>query len=102
MALRLTGSHFRDTESSSDPEYDYDRSGQSSSEDEEDEADLNWDDWVSDSADQRPCKSLFEDKTLSSVSDVLNHDKTPHGFDLEGAFSRLCTLLGHSASILGY
>ena len=94
MSLRLPAHHLK-AESISDED-------EISNPSEEEDDDQNWDDWVSDSADQRPCKSLFEDKTLSSVSDVLNHDKTQHGFDLEGAFSRLCTLLGHSASILGY
>ncbi|EMD39598.1 hypothetical protein CERSUDRAFT_111907 [Gelatoporia subvermispora B] len=81
MSLRLPAHHLK-AESIIDEE-------ERSSSSEDDDDDQNWDDWVSDSADKRPCKSLFEDKTLPSVSDALNHDKTAHGFDLEAAFSRL-------------
>ncbi|OCH89934.1 S-adenosyl-L-methionine-dependent methyltransferase [Obba rivulosa] len=81
MSLRLSAHHLK---AESIPDED-ERS--SSSQDEDD--DQNWDDWVSDSADKRPCKSLFEDKTFPSVSDALNHDKTHHGFDLEAIFTRL-------------
>ncbi|KAJ7162891.1 protein arginine N-methyltransferase [Mycena filopes] len=57
----------------------------SSSDDDEEET---WDDWVSDSMEQRACKSLFEDKVLSSVEAALLHDKTTHGFDLDAVCSR--------------
>jgi len=51
--------------------------------------DQNWDDWVSDSLIQRSCKSLFGEKVLSSVEDVLKYDKETHGFDLNETCSRL-------------
>ncbi|KAJ7712993.1 protein arginine N-methyltransferase [Mycena metata] len=58
----------------------------SSSEDDEEET---WDDWVSDSMEQRPCKSLFEDKVLPSVQEALAYDKASHGFDLDALCSEL-------------
>lgn len=69
---------------------DDEREGSSSSEDEEDEADLTWEDWVSDSIEDKPCRSLFENKVFPSVSEALKHDKTTHGFDLD----QTCTKLG--------
>lgn len=63
--------------------------GESSSE-EEDET---WEDWVSDSLAKQPCRSLFDDTTLPSAREVLEHDKKAHGFDLNETYSRLCTLL---------
>ncbi|KAH9030338.1 S-adenosyl-L-methionine-dependent methyltransferase [Lactarius pseudohatsudake] len=41
-----------------------------------------WSDWVSDSANARQCKSLFEDKLLASAGEALDYDKRTHGFDL--------------------
>ncbi|KAJ7046428.1 protein arginine N-methyltransferase [Mycena alexandri] len=58
----------------------------SSSDDDEEET---WDDWVSDSMEQRPCKSLFEDKVLPSVEEALAYDKTSHGLDLDALCGRL-------------
>ncbi|CCM05740.1 uncharacterized protein FIBRA_07972 [Fibroporia radiculosa] len=56
----------------------------------EDEDDLTWDDWVSDSMDTRPCKSLFDqEKTFTSVPEALNHDKLVHGVDLDETCARL-------------
>ena len=58
-----------------------------SSEDEEEET---WEDWVSDSMDNRPCKSLFDyEKTFTSVPEAMNHDKLVHGVDLDAICSRL-------------
>ena len=57
----------------------------SSSEDEDD----TWEDWVSDSVEKQPCKSLFDDATLPSAAEALEHDKKEHGFDLNEVFSRL-------------
>ena len=51
--------------------------------------DQNWDDWISDSLIQRSCKSLFDEKVLSSVEDALKYDKETHGFDLNETCSRL-------------
>ncbi|KZT08853.1 S-adenosyl-L-methionine-dependent methyltransferase [Laetiporus sulphureus 93-53] len=58
-----------------------------SSEDEEEET---WEDRVSDSMDNRPCKSLFDnEKTFTSVPEAVNHDKLVHGVDLNAICSRL-------------
>lgn len=67
-------------------------SGGSQSSESEDEQDLTWEDWVSDSLENRPCKSLFDqDKTFPSVPEALNHDKSTHGVDLDAICSKLCT-----------
>ncbi|TFK48794.1 S-adenosyl-L-methionine-dependent methyltransferase [Heliocybe sulcata] len=66
-----------------------DRDSDSGESDAEDEEDNNFDDWVSDSVDKQPCKSLFEDKNLPSVTDALEYDKKTHGFDLNAVCSRL-------------
>lgn len=88
MALRLSGSHSRDQEHHTDPEYQDDHPEESSSEEEDDE-DLTWDDWVSDSLAKRPCKSLFENKTFDTVQEVLSYDETTHGFSLKDITARL-------------
>jgi protein arginine N-methyltransferase 3 len=62
---------------------------------EEDEEEETWDDWVSDSLEQRICKSLFEEKFLSSVEEALAYDKETHGFDLNALSSKLCRLHIH-------
>jgi protein arginine N-methyltransferase 3 len=54
----------------------------------DDDDDQNWDDWNSDSVPQS-CKSLFEDRTLPSVKDVLQYDKDTYGFDLYGTYKKL-------------
>ncbi|KAF9464204.1 protein arginine N-methyltransferase [Collybia nuda] len=54
-----------------------------------DDEDQNWDDWVSDSLVQQPCRSLFEDKTFPSVGEALAHDADVHGFDLNKFSSEL-------------
>ncbi|EPT00251.1 hypothetical protein FOMPIDRAFT_1023851 [Fomitopsis schrenkii] len=65
-------------------------SGGSQSSESEDEQDLTWEDWVSDSLENRPCKSLFDqDKTFPSVPEALNHDKSTHGVDLDAICSKL-------------
>ncbi|KAJ7505877.1 S-adenosyl-L-methionine-dependent methyltransferase [Mycena galericulata] len=38
---------------------------------------------------QRPCRSLFEDKVLSSVQEALAYDKESHEFDLDALCGRL-------------
>ncbi|EIM86222.1 S-adenosyl-L-methionine-dependent methyltransferase [Stereum hirsutum FP-91666 SS1] len=38
---------------------------------------------------KQPCQSLFEDKTLPSVSEALEYDKNTHGFDLNALCSKL-------------
>ncbi|KAJ7874239.1 protein arginine N-methyltransferase [Mycena olivaceomarginata] len=56
---------------------------------EEDDEEETWDDWVSDSMQQRSCRSLFEDKVLPSVEEALAYDKETHGFDLDAHCARL-------------
>lgn len=88
MTLRLS-SHFLDT-SHEDGLDNREGDERSSSEDEEeDDGDLTWEDWVSESAAKRPCTSLFDGTTFTSVEDVLKYDKATHGFDLDGTSSRL-------------
>jgi protein arginine N-methyltransferase 3 len=55
--------------------------------------DQNWDDWLSDSFAKQPCKSLFDQKTLSSVEDALRYDQSKYAFDLKDICSRLCSHL---------
>lgn len=82
MALRLSANHIIDSED----EFQEREQG-SSGEDEEE--DLTWDDWVSDSADKRPCWSLFEEKVFPSVDEALKNDKEIHGIVLEEFCGRL-------------
>ena len=55
---------------------------ESGSESNENDVEEVWSDWVSDSANARQCKSLFEDKLLASAAEALDYDKRTHGFDL--------------------
>ena len=55
---------------------------ESGSESDENFVEEAWSDWVSDSANARQCKSLFEDKLLASAPEALDYDKRTHGFDL--------------------
>jgi len=73
---------------SSIPEDDSDDGTLSSVEDEEEEE--TWDDWVSDSMEQRPCRSLFDEKVLPSVEAAIAYDKNTHGFDLDAFCAGLC------------
>lgn len=61
-------------------------SGSSDSTDPNDET---YDDWVEDPI---PCKSLFEDIELSSVTETLKHDLEKHDFDLKEVTTRLSML----------
>ena len=83
MSFRLPSQHIEDLP----PHEDEASVSCSSSDDEEDQT---WDDWVSDSMSNRPCKSLFEEKDFSTVGAAVEHDKTVHNFDLE----QLCARLG--------
>ncbi|PCH40423.1 arginine N-methyltransferase 3 [Wolfiporia cocos MD-104 SS10] len=78
MALHLSSSNAQFSDSGSD------RSSST------DDADETWDDWVSDSMENRPCKSLFEqDKTFTTVAEAVNHDKLVYGIDLDDLCARL-------------
>lgn len=84
MAFHLSAHHLEDVPSEPDSAPDL-----SSSSDGEDEEDQTWDDWVSDSMEKQPCKSLFGEDVLPSATEALAHDKSAHGFDLEQTCSRL-------------
>lgn len=81
MSLRIPATHVQPPPAKEDHS-----EGESSSEDEDEET---WDDWVSDSMDRRPCKSLFEDKTFESVQEALTYDESTHKFSLKEITSRL-------------
>ena len=66
------------------------RGSDPSSSSEDDEEDQTWEDWVSDSASKRPCKSLFDDTTLYPVEQILEWDRLNHGFDLDAFCKQLC------------
>ncbi|KAI0329044.1 S-adenosyl-L-methionine-dependent methyltransferase [Cubamyces sp. BRFM 1775] len=83
MSLKLPATHIEP------PPADEHDVQDESSEDEDEDEDQTWDDWVSDSLEKRPCKSLFEDKTFDSVQEALAYDETTHGFSLKDISSRL-------------
>lgn len=97
MSLRLQATHIQPSQA--EP---HDSEGESSSEDEEDQT---WDDWVSDSMSNRPCKSLFEDRTFDTVQEALAHDEATHGFSLKDVTTKLgelgVPLCGHSIEMCG-
>jgi len=62
----------------------------SSSDEDEDQNDpKTWDDWVSDSQENRECCSLFEDKKLASVAKVIEYDEQTHRFNLDRVSGKL-------------
>jgi protein arginine N-methyltransferase 3 len=66
------------------------------------EEDNNFEDWVSDQAQNQACRSLFEDKTFPSATATLSYDKAIHNFDLSSTCAALssCSLvMMHIASI---
>ncbi|KIK65562.1 hypothetical protein GYMLUDRAFT_70665 [Collybiopsis luxurians FD-317 M1] len=77
--------HLRPTAPIVEDNHDGD-DGDSSSSDDDDQT---WDDWVSDSASHKFCRSLFDDKILPSVEAILAYDKAAHNFDLSEACARL-------------
>lgn len=69
----------------------------SSSDEDEDQNDpKTWDDWVSDSQENRECYSLFEDKKLSSVAKALEYDEQTHGFNLDRVSNKLGNVIPSS------
>ena len=48
-----------------------------------------WSDWVSDSMGDQPCKSLFDDSKLPSVSAANQYDLENHNFNLNETVGRL-------------
>ncbi|KAK7689949.1 hypothetical protein QCA50_006589 [Cerrena zonata] len=87
MTLRLSAHYLEDSVVDDEGP---DRCADLSSSEDEDDGDLTWEDWVSDSGSKRPCKSLFEDTSFSSVTESLDHDQKIHNFDL----NQLCSRLG--------
>ncbi|CDO72229.1 hypothetical protein BN946_scf184970.g81 [Trametes cinnabarina] len=81
MSLKLPASHLNPP-----PADDPAVQDESSSDDDDDQT---WDDWVSDSLEKRPCKSLFEDRTFDSVQEALAYDEATYGFSLKEVASRL-------------
>jgi type I protein arginine methyltransferase len=65
-----------------------DLEGSSASSENEDEE--TWDDWVSDSHTRQGCKSLFDEKILSSVEDAVAYDRESYKVDI----IELCKRLG--------
>ena len=62
----------------------------SSSDEDEDQNDpRTWDNWVSDSQENKECYSLFEDKKFFSVQKTLEYDEQTHGFSLDRVSSTL-------------
>ncbi|KAJ6624377.1 protein arginine N-methyltransferase [Mycena sp. CBHHK59/15] len=83
MSVRLPPPSSLPAEDADDSENDSVFSG------DDDEEEETWDDWVSDSMEHRPCRSLFEEKVLSSVEETLAYDKKIYGFDLNAFCSKL-------------
>ncbi|KAI8986156.1 S-adenosyl-L-methionine-dependent methyltransferase [Trametes punicea] len=81
MSLKLRVTHINPP-----PVDEHDVPNLSSSDEDDDQT---WDDWVSDSFERRPCKSLFEDRTFESVQEALAYDEAAHGFSLKEVASRL-------------
>ena len=76
----------------------------SSSEEDEDQNDpKTWDDWVSDSQENRECYSLFEDKKLASVAKAIEYDEQTYGFNLDRVSNKLGepTLSSPQTPVLG-
>lgn len=62
----------------------------SSSDEDEDQNDPEtWGGWVSDSGENRECRSLFEEKKLSSVAKAIEYDELTHGFNLDRVSEKL-------------
>ncbi|KAK7039941.1 protein arginine N-methyltransferase 3 [Favolaschia claudopus] len=81
MSIRLPRSTIPEDEGSTD-----DGTVSSDASDDEEET---WDDWISDAAEQKPCRSLFDDKELPSVEKALEYDIETHGFDFDEFCRRL-------------
>ena len=61
----------------------------SSGEDEDQNDPKTWDDWASDSQQNRECYSLFEDKKLVSVAKAIEYDEQTHQFNLDRVANKL-------------
>jgi hypothetical protein len=57
------------------------------------EEDNNFEDWVSDQAQNQTCRSLFDDKSFPSATDALSYDKATHDFDLSSTCAKLSPYL---------
>ncbi|KAG2740413.1 S-adenosyl-L-methionine-dependent methyltransferase [Suillus brevipes Sb2] len=54
-----------------------------------DKEDNDFEDWVSDQAQNQSCRSLFEDKAFSAAAVAREHDKDVHNFDLHTISAKL-------------
>ncbi|KAH8104934.1 S-adenosyl-L-methionine-dependent methyltransferase [Phellopilus nigrolimitatus] len=75
-------------------------SGDSSSTGDDD--DENWDDWVSDSQNKRPCLSLFDGSEQSSAAAALAYDKEKFSVDLQALIERLGLDFHRRARLINY
>lgn len=67
------------------------------------EEDNNFDDWVSDQALNRPCRSLFdEEKDFPSIDEALRYDQSTHGFSLAETCTRLNLDLHQRIRLINY
>ncbi|KAG8957196.1 hypothetical protein FRC00_004353 [Tulasnella sp. 408] len=67
--------------------YEQDDISRSSDASEEDNKELEtFDDWIEE---ERPCKSLFDDNVLDSVTLAIEYDSKTHGFDIGAVSKRL-------------
>lgn len=67
--------------------YEEDDISRSSDASEEDNKELEtFDDWIEE---ERPCKSLFDDNVLDSVTLAIEYDSKTHGFDIGAVSKRL-------------
>ncbi|KAI6107141.1 S-adenosyl-L-methionine-dependent methyltransferase [Pisolithus croceorrhizus] len=83
------------------PDNDSDDLSSSDSEDYPEE-DNNFDDWVSDEALNRPCRSLFDEKDFPNVDDALRYDQSTHGFNLTETCTRLNLDLHQRIRLINY
>jgi len=86
MSIRL---HLQDTTQRPEDDIDSGSCLSSSDEDEDQNDPKTWDDWVSDSQENRECCSLFEDKKLASAAKAIEYDEQTHGFNLDRVSSKL-------------
>lgn len=80
-----------------DPVMDAESGSESSSDDDDQE----FGDWVSDSGENQPCKSLFGDELLKSSKEAVEHDKKKHNFDLDAVFTKLGSLTSDLSLLSG-
>ncbi|KAI5123085.1 hypothetical protein M0805_001441 [Coniferiporia weirii] len=88
----------RDSDNEGPAQSDSDQSS-STGDDDDDE---NWDDWVSDSQERRPCFSLFDGSAHPGADAALVYDKQTFGVDLEALCARLTLDFHARARLINY